>query len=91
MGDQPVFRDRDALRGWTTRVLKEHDTTMRFRMVNLYDRGTRWLMIGVQHNDLLTGRKFHVRKLPVFSAETLRTYEQSVNKLIARLIQLAQE
>jgi hypothetical protein len=53
---------------------------MCFRMVNLHDRGTRWLMIGVQHNDLLTGGKFHVRKLPVFSAGLLRTYEQSVHK-----------
>ena len=89
MGYQPIFRDRYALRGWTTRILKEHDTTMRFRMVNLHDRGTRWLMIGVQHNDLLTGGKFHVRKLPVFSAEKPTTYEQPVHK--RGPIELAQE
>ena len=89
MGYQPVFRDRYALRGWTTRILKEHDTTMRFRMVNLHDRGTRWLMIGVQHNDLLTGGKFHVRKLPVFFAEKPTTYEQPVHK--RGPIELAQE
>ena len=80
MRNQTVFRDRYALRGWTTRILKEHDTTMRFRMVNLYDRGTRWLMIGVQHNDLLTGRKFHIVKIPFFPAAKWTTYEQPVHK-----------
>jgi hypothetical protein len=76
-----VFRDRDALRGWTARILEEHDTTMRFRMVNLYDRGTRWFVCGVQHNDLLTGRKFHVVKIPLFTAENRATYEQPVHKI----------
>ena len=80
MGNQPVFRDRYALRGWTSRILKEHDTTMRFRMVNLYDRGTRWLMIGVQHDDLLTGRKFHTSKIPFFPAGLRTTYKQPVHK-----------
>jgi hypothetical protein len=42
---------------------------MRFRMVSLYDRGTRWLVSGVQHNDLLSGGEFHVVKIPLFAAE----------------------
>jgi microcystin degradation protein MlrC len=88
MRNQTVFRDRYALRGWTTRILKEHDTTMRFRMVNLYDRGTRWLMIGVQHNDLLTGRKFHIVKIPFFPAAKGTTYEQPVHKRAHILVYL---
>ena len=77
--NQPVCRDRNALRHRFVRILKKDHATVRFRIIRLNDAGTGRFMSCIQHDDGLSGCEFHTRKIRLYGHHLISNYEHAVH------------
>jgi hypothetical protein len=54
-----MLRQFNAFRLGCVRIMKQNAVMMGLGMIGLYDRGSRWLIGGVQHDHLLSWDKLH--------------------------------
>ncbi|MDO6429335.1 hypothetical protein Q4E93_01965 [Flavitalea sp. BT771] len=78
LGNQSVFRDRDAFRHGAARVLEQDNAPMCLRMIRLDDRRTCGFVGSIKYKYLLAGGELHAIKVNLLVQLHKGTYEQVV-------------